>query len=176
MIRFRHARLEPQAVVDGSLRLVEQLPRLGALIEQFQKRELSSWESIAFARRACLFRYPSLNAAPVDIETLLKVRRSEDEGRDLWRTLNRVSENLIRGGVSDHHRDRRGKLRSVRGLRGIDSRVGMNKGIWDLAERALDKRHVQIREPRTLPFLPSRREPVVIGPHAHRRPPAFLVT
>ena len=72
MIRFRHARLEPQAVVDGSLRLVEQLPRLGALIEQFQKRELSSWESIAFARRACLFRYPSLNAAPVDIQTLLK--------------------------------------------------------------------------------------------------------
>ena len=88
-------------------------------------------------RRACLLRYPSLKEAPVDLETLLKVRRPEDEGRGLWRTLNRVSENLIRGGVSDHHRDRRGKLRSVRGLRGIDSQVGMNKGIWDLAERAL---------------------------------------
>ena len=76
---------------------------------------------------------------PVDTETLLKSRRKEDEGGDLWRTLNRVSENLLRGGVSDHHRDRRGKLRSVRGLRGIDSQVGLNKGIWALAERALSK-------------------------------------
>jgi len=46
-----------------------------------------------------------------------------------------VQENLIRGGVADGHRDRRGRLRSVRGLRGIDSRVDLNKGLWDLAER-----------------------------------------
>ena len=46
-----------------------------------------------------------------------------------------MQENLIRGGVSDFHRDRRGKLRSVRALRGIDSKVGLNKGLWGLAER-----------------------------------------
>ena len=28
-----------------------------------------------------------------------------------------------------------GKLRSVRALRGIDSRVTLNKGLWGLAER-----------------------------------------
>jgi hypothetical protein len=37
--------------------------------------------------------------------------------------------------VSDFHRDRRGKLRSVRALRGIDSKVTLNKGLWGVAER-----------------------------------------
>jgi len=37
--------------------------------------------------------------------------------------------------LSDFHRDRRGRLRSVRALRGIDSKVSLNKGLWGLAER-----------------------------------------
>jgi len=49
--------------------------------------------------------------------------------------MNRVGENLERGGVSDFHRDGRGKLRSVRALRGIDSKVSLNKGLWGVAER-----------------------------------------
>jgi Domain of unknown function (DUF932) len=136
-IRFRHSGLQPEAVVAGSVALVEQFPRLGAQIEQFRKRDLTPWEAIAFARKACRIRYGAIADVPVDTETLLKPRRKEDEGTDLWRTLNRLSENLLRGGVSDHHRDRRGKLRSVRCLRGIDSQVTLNKGIWALAERAL---------------------------------------
>ena len=62
-------------------------------------------------------------------------REKHDRHMDVWTTMNRVQENLIRGGVSDWHRDRRGKLRSVRALRGIDSKVGLNKGLWGLAER-----------------------------------------
>ena len=71
----------------------------------------------------------------MEAETLLKAWRPEDEGASLWNTLNRLQENLIRGGVSDARRDRRGKLRSVRMLRGIDSKVSLNKALWGLAER-----------------------------------------
>ena len=49
--------------------------------------------------------------------------------------MNRLLENLERGGISDSHRDKRGKLRSVRGLRGIDSKVSLNKGLWSLSEQ-----------------------------------------
>ena len=73
--------------------------------------------------------------APVEPDTLLHARRPEDEGQDLWHTLNRVGENLNRGGVSDHRRDRRGRLRSVRCIRGIDTKVTLNKGLWGLAEQ-----------------------------------------
>jgi len=92
-------------------------------------------ESLGLAQHALAMRYGTLAAAPIDADTLLKARRTEDEGTDLWTTVNRVQENLIRGGVSDSHRDRRGRLRSVRALRGIDSKVGLNKGLWSLAER-----------------------------------------
>jgi hypothetical protein len=96
---------------------------------------LEPTEGLAFAGGALRLRYSSDLEPPVSPATLLEARRAEDEGSDLWHTLNRVQENLIRGGVADGHRDRRGRLRSVRGLRGIDSKVDLNKGLWTLAER-----------------------------------------
>jgi hypothetical protein len=66
---------------------------------------------------------------------LLKAQRPEDEGTDLWNSFNAVQANLIRGGLSDRRYDRRGRLRRVKALRGIDSKVTLNKGLWDLAER-----------------------------------------
>src|SRR5688572_27686972 len=87
------------------------------------------------SRRCCCVTLAGAAEAPIDAAMLLKARRAADEGTDLWTTLNRVGENLIRGGMSDWHRDRRGKLRSVRALRGIDSKVILNKVLWGLAER-----------------------------------------
>ena len=134
-IRFRHAGLEPDEVVQASLRLIEFMPRVGELVSRFKTRLLDAAESQRFAEQALLLRYPSLPEAPIDADTLLKARRPEDEGRDVWNTTNRLQENLIGGGVSDYHRDKRGKLRSVRAIRGIDSKVSLNKGLWGLAER-----------------------------------------
>ena len=134
-IQFRHSGLETDEVVQASFRLLEYVPRVGELVQRFRARTLDCRESFALARQALLLRYPSVEEAPIDAETLLKARRPEDEGTDLWRSLNRIQESLTRGGVSDFHRDRRGKLRSVRPLRGIDSKVTVNKGLWSLAER-----------------------------------------
>ena len=134
-IRFRHSKLDTDEVVQASFRLLEYVPRVGELVNRFRCRALEARESLALAEHALVMRYGSLQKAPVEVDTLLKARRPEDEGIDLWTTLNRVQENLVRGGVSDFHRDRRGKLRSVRALRGIDSKVSLNKGLWGLAEQ-----------------------------------------
>lgn len=134
-IRFRHAGLEPEEVVQASFRLLEFMPRVGELVGRFKARVLEGHESRALAEQAVLLRYPSVELAPIDADTLLQARRPEDQGVDLWNTTNRLQENLIRGGVSDSRRDRRGKLRTVRALRGIDSKVSVNKGLWGLAER-----------------------------------------
>ena len=134
-IRFRHSKLETDEVVRASFRLLEFVPKVGELVKRFRDRLLDAHESLELAHHAVLLRYPSLDASPVEPETLLKVRRDEDVSLDLWTTINRVQENLIRGGVSDFRRDRRGRLRSVRALRGIDSKVGLNKQLWGLAEQ-----------------------------------------
>ena len=134
-IHFRHAGLSADVVVQASFQLLDYMPRVGALVERFQNRKLQDHESLALARHALLLRYPSLAEAPVEPETLLKAQRPEDEGTDLWRAMNTVQEGLQRGGIADFHRDRRGKLRSIRPLRGIDSKVSLNKGLWSIAER-----------------------------------------
>ena len=134
-IRFRHSGLQGDEIVQASFRLLDSMPKVAGLVQRFSARQLTDQESLSLAQHALLLRYPSLEESPVAAETLLDARREEDEGANLWLAMNRVQEVLVRGGVSDYHRDRRGKLRSVRALRGIDSRVTLNKGLWGLAER-----------------------------------------
>jgi hypothetical protein len=145
-IRFRHSKLETDEVVRASFRLLEFVPKVGELVNRFRSRQLEVRESLDLARHAMLLRYPSVDESPVDAETLLKSRRTEDEGTDLWTTMNRVQENLVQGGLSDFHRDRRGRLRSVRALRGIDSKVSLNKGLWGLAEQFANGQPLQTVE------------------------------
>ena len=134
-IRFRHAGLAADEVVQASFRVLEYVPKVGELVDRFRVRKLEPEEALLLASHALALRYGSLAEAPVEPQTLLQSRRPEDEGTDVWLTINRIQEALCRGGVSDWHRDRRGKLRSVRALRGIDSKVGLNKELWGLAER-----------------------------------------
>ena len=145
-MRFRHTGLLGGEIVQASLRLLDFAPRIGELVNRFQSRALETRESRALAEHALLLRYDSVAAAPVEPDTLLKAHRPEDEGQDLWRSMNRIQCNLIRGGISDWHKDRRGKLRSVRALRGIDSKVSLNKGLWGLAEQLADGRTLSLPE------------------------------
>jgi hypothetical protein len=136
-LRFRHSGLWSREIVEASVRLLEFVPRLAALVQQFQARELEGAEAEALAEAALRLRYPNAEEAPVAPRTLLRARRVEDQGPSLWLALNRLAENLCRGGLSDHRRDRHGHLRSVRPLRGIDSQMRLHKGLWGLAERRL---------------------------------------
>jgi len=85
--------------------------------------------------------YPAYNTLAIHFSSLwpvpLEARRAEDSSSDLWTILNRVQEHLIRGGASDGRRDRNGRLRTVRALRGIDSKVTLNKALWGLAEQVI---------------------------------------
>ncbi len=134
-LRFRHAGLQPEEVVQASFRLFEFLPRVGEWVGRFQARTLAPHESLALAEHALVLRYGGLAQAPVSAPALLVPRRPEDAGDDLWTGLNKVSEQVIRGGLSDGHRDRNGRLRTVRALRGIDSKVQLNQALRTLAER-----------------------------------------
>jgi hypothetical protein len=133
-IRFRHSRLTTDAIVLASFEVLTFIPKLGGTVARFRSRQLTSGQATDFAAQALLLRYGSLEEAPVEPASLLAVRRPEDAAADLWATFNRVQENLIRGGITDGRVDRRGHMRSVRCLRGIDSRVSLNKGLWAIAE------------------------------------------
>lgn len=140
-IRFRHSGLNAEEVLQASYRIVEYVPKLGGLIDRFRNRILNGAESLDFATQALHLRYENLDQAPIEPATLLTSRRPEDQPNDLWTTFNRVSENLVRGGLSDSKRDRRGRVRVVRSLRGIDSKVSLSKDLWHLAEQVASMRN-----------------------------------
>lgn len=90
-LRFRHSGLSPEIVVMASLRLMDALPYLAGRIFGFRSRMLEPAEALAFADRALRLRYSSDVEPPVSPATLLEARRTEDQGSDLWHTLNRVA-------------------------------------------------------------------------------------
>ena len=134
-LRFRHSGLHTEEVVKASLRVIESVPQITRRIHDFRMRTMTWGEQLDFAKAALQVRYE--DSAPVNPDAILRPRRVEDNADDLWTILNRVQENLIRGGVCDGHRGRNGRLRSVRALRGLDSKVTMNKAIWSLAEQVI---------------------------------------
>ncbi len=122
------------------------MPKIGERIQRFRERLLEPRESLALAQQALLLRYPTVDESPIAPETLLQARRPEDEGPDLWRVTNCCHANLLKGGLSDDRRDRRGELRSVRALRGIDSNVTVNRRLWSLAEELADGKPLALPE------------------------------
>jgi hypothetical protein len=134
-IRFRHSGLRAQEVVQASYRVLEYGPQLGTLIDRLRSRILDEDQALAFAHQALLLRYQKQEQSPIRPITLLTPRRVEDQSNDLWTVLNRVQENLLQGGLSDGRRTQVGTLRTLRSLRGIDSKVSINKKLWSLAEQ-----------------------------------------
>jgi len=138
-IRFPHRGSSTDKIVEGSLRLVQEIPAIAGRVDAFKARKLSWDEECEFAHRARDIRYPDVDRAPVAADSLLAARRHEDAGHDLWSTYNRVQENLVRGGFSDgFSRTPSGRVRIVRPIRGIDSSLRVNKGLWNLATSYLN--------------------------------------
>lgn len=134
-IAVRHSG-EPRQIIDASFKVLDNIPQLTESVEQFRARSLTPAEQRAFAESAILLKYDDAETAPVGPECLLRSRRSDDDGNDLWNTFNRVQENLVRGGLKDLTRWTANGRRYVRTrpVTGIDENVKLNKALWTLAE------------------------------------------
>jgi len=109
-LRFRHAGLTATIVVEASLRLLAEMPRLGGLIERSGgERWTTRCRRDCSPKRLCCFGIPASARRRYRRRRSFQVRRQKDDGR--------------------------GRLRSVRALRGIDSKLDLNNGLWSLAKR-----------------------------------------
>jgi hypothetical protein len=92
-------------------------------------------EQLTFAGRALALRFPTVTESGMQPSQLLGVRRAGDVGEDLWSTLNKVQENLIRGGLT--RRTVSGRLTRTRGITAIRRDMELNSRLWDLAAEVL---------------------------------------
>ena len=122
-------------VVAAALNIAERFESLAGQVERMEHRQLFKDEQHDFADRALTLRFEDAALAGMQPSALLAVRRVDDVGADLWSVLNRVQENLMRGGLS--RRSASGRLTRTRRISSIREDVRINSGLWDLASGLL---------------------------------------
>jgi hypothetical protein len=96
--------------------------------ETMKNRELSEQERLMLARYAYYirFRYRMTQPKKVDVNELLKARRSVDEKNDLWTTFNVIQENLMHGGS-----------RIGKGITQFQDELRFNQELWTGVDKAI---------------------------------------
>lgn len=146
-IRIAHKGNVVPEVVEGAYRVLEQCqtaalvqPEWAAITCTEQERRLLANEAhvLRFGEPEFLDGGKVVPATPIQPEQLLKVRRSEDAGKDLWTTFNVIQENCIAGGLAARHDRKPGEWRGrkvrTREVKGIDQDVKLNKALWAITE------------------------------------------
>ncbi len=148
-------------VIDGSFQIIGESQKALGQIDTWQNLRLTSGEQDAFAEAAHTLRFADSEGeveTPITAAQLLAPRRMADradDGRswsrpapDLYRTLNVVQENVIKGGLSarlpsENNGRSLGRRVTTREVRGIDQDVRLNRALWQLAERMAELKGVR---------------------------------
>jgi hypothetical protein len=130
-MRIKHTSNAVRDVIDGSFRVIEELPVIVGSIEDMSRIDLDEQEKNLFAQAAMQVRFEG-KPAPITEAQVLRPRRFEDEKSDLWTTFNVIEENLMRGG--QRGRNANGRRQRTRAITGIDGNVSLNQALWTLAE------------------------------------------
>jgi hypothetical protein len=129
--RVRHSGDVVGNVIEGAFRVLNEFEQVDASKDTMKQIELKPEHQQIFARAALQLRYDE-DEAPIQPEQLNITRRMDDRGADLWRTFNRVQENMMRGGLRG--RNANGGRMSTREVKGVSENVRLNRALWTLAE------------------------------------------
>jgi hypothetical protein len=131
-LKVQHSGDVTSKVIEGSFEVLKNTGKAIEAAKAWAEIELSDDESLAFANAAHTVRFGAEDTT-INPVRLLTARRPDDQGRDLWRTFNRVQENVIRGGLQGLNTEGTRRV-SSRAIRGIDGDIRLNTALWQLAE------------------------------------------
>jgi Domain of unknown function (DUF932) len=125
-------------VLEGTTWVAKELPRVQKVAIDWDQRKLTVKQQMEFATRALDISFHSNH--PITAEQLLTARRGDDDGATLWKTYNRIQENMIRGGIqglsSRGTKTNAGAPRQVttRAITSMPNAINYNRKLWALAE------------------------------------------
>ena len=135
-VRISHRGNIQNDVIEGALRVLDDFDAVDASIDGMKALTLKANEDAAFATAALALgfgeRTEDQAPPPIAADQLTTARRPEDLGRSLWMAMNRVQENLQRGGLPG--RSALGRRIQTRAVGSIDRTVTLNRALWVLAE------------------------------------------
>lgn len=135
----KHVGFDPDAFMQSAVAIAGSAGIIADQVEEMKLIELSPEERVSFAEAAHILRYGENpeKETPIQAQQLLKERRLDDKGKDLWTTYNVVQENIMRGGLKGSTVDSDGRRRgiSTKPVKAIDKNVQLNQALWHLTER-----------------------------------------
>lgn len=140
-IRVKHGKNIVENILEGSVQLANQVPHISASVENLQSTLISNIESQMFARAALNLRYGEdwQQLSPINAESLLQARRTEDKEPTLWKVFNRVQENMLKGGLVG--RSQTGRRTRTKAISSVSEDVRLNRALWQLADEFSQLKH-----------------------------------
>jgi hypothetical protein len=130
-VSVSHRSNAAQIVGDKSIGFMGQIDHIEDRVRRFMDRVLSPIEQTALADEAAKIRWGNDRPAGLNHTDLLIGRRFEDAGDSLWAVLNRIQENVIKGGVNLNRPNRQS---STRVLRSVSDDARVNDQLWKAAD------------------------------------------
>ena len=132
-VRVPHKGNVTDHVIEGAYEVLHGFERVQHSRDAMGAITLDDGEAEVFARSALTLKYDdSSKVVPITESQILRPRRFDDNGSDLWSVFNRVQENLVKGGLTS--RTANGRQRQTRPVQGIDQNVRLNRALWLLAD------------------------------------------
>jgi len=135
--RVMHKGFQKEDILKVVEMSTEKIPMVVGRVQDMMSNELNASQQYDFAKRVADTRWGKDKM--IDVNQMLKIRREEDAGNDLWSVFNRVQENLLQGGILTITPKDNGKVRRSRSraIRSIDQNLEVNKMLWSLSESIL---------------------------------------
>lgn len=133
--RVRHSGNIIGNVIEGAFKVLDQFEKIDESRKTMRSIELKPAHQEAFARAALQLRYNPEEEIqpPIEPHQLNTARRFDDRGSDLWRTFNRVQENMIQGGIVGRN-PITGRRTTTREVKSVSENVRLNRALWTLSE------------------------------------------
>lgn len=126
-------------VIEGAFAVTASFEAIEEAQQLMQRVQLSSRQQAALAAGAIAARWGigepgpgQVVQAPVQPAAILAPRRYEDRGADVWRTFNRIQENLMRGGVQS--RSTSGRNMHTRPITSVNADLALNRALWAMSQ------------------------------------------
>ena len=130
-VSVAHRSNAAEIVGNKSIDFMGQLDHIEDRVQRFMDRVLTPLEQGQLAETAAQLRWGNDRPAGLDHNSLLIGRRLEDAGNSLWNTLNRIQENVVKGGVNLNRPNRRS---TTRVLRSVSDDARINAQLWEAAD------------------------------------------
>lgn len=131
MIRILHLNKQAtkDAIIKASEDIIQGVGLLSNRIVEMTQTKLDIGQQLEFAAKALELRYGA-HPPTISTDAILKARRPQDEGEDIWRTMNRIQENFTHGTSEGKHQSKP--------LTSLAESIKINQGLWRLAAQYCD--------------------------------------